>query len=226
MQSFLEKTVEHLYSKYGNDISDLCIVLPNRRAGLFLKTHLAKKLNQTFWAPEIFATEDFVALLSELEIADATTLLFELYETVKNVRGNEVESFDEFSKWGQTLLSDINEIDSYLADAAALFGNLKDIKELEAWSLNTEEALTDFQKQYLHFWQSLGAYYFDFSKRLLNKHQAYQGLVYKIEIISSQRLPEMKILFLKICQCFFSIQTPSLQLFYVFQISKQSRCIR
>ena len=78
MQSFLEKTVLHLCSKYGDGISDLCIVLPNRRAGLFLKTHLAKKQNQTFWAPEIFATEDFVALLSELEIADSTTLLFEL----------------------------------------------------------------------------------------------------------------------------------------------------
>ncbi len=180
MQSFLEKTVQHLCSKYGNGISDICIVLPNRRAGLFLKTHFAKNLNKTFWAPEIFATEDFVALLAELEIADATTLLFELYETVKSISKNEVESFDDFSKWGQTLLSDLNEIDRYLVDAAQLFGNLKDIKELETWSLNSEETLTDFQKQYLNFWQSLGAYYFDFSKRLLNKHQAYQGLAYKI----------------------------------------------
>lgn len=180
MQSFLEKLVQHLCSKYGDDVSDLCIVLPNRRAGLFLKTHFAKKINNTFWAPEIYATEDFVALLAELEIADPTTLLFELYETVKSKSKNEVEGFDEFSKWGQTLLSDLNEIDSYLVDATQLFGNLKDIKELEAWSLNSEESLTDFQKQYLNFWQSLGDYYFDFTKRLLDKHQVYQGLAYKI----------------------------------------------
>lgn len=180
MQSFLEKTVKHLCEKYGNDISELCIVLPNRRAGLFLKTHFANNLKKTFWSPEIYATEDFVALLAELEIADSTTLLFELYETVKNVRKSEVESFDEFSKWGQILLSDINEIDRYLVEGKQLFGNLKDIKELEAWSLNSEEGLTDFQKQYLSFWQLLGAYYFDFCKRLLDKHLAYQGLAYKI----------------------------------------------
>jgi ATP-dependent helicase/nuclease subunit B len=180
MQSFLEKTVKHLYDKYGDEISELCIVLPNRRAGLFLKTHFANTLKKTFWSPEIYATEDFVAVLAELEIADATTLLFELYETVKSVNKNEIESFDEFSKWGQILLSDLNEIDRYLVDATQLFGNLKDIKELETWSLNNDESLTDFQKQYLNFWQSLGAYYFDFKKRLLDKHQTYQGLAYRI----------------------------------------------
>jgi ATP-dependent helicase/nuclease subunit B len=180
MQSFLEKTVNYLYDKYGDDISDLCIVLPNRRAGLFLKTHLSNNLKKTFWSPEIYATEDFIAMLAELEIVDTTSLLFELYETVKTVGKKEVESFDEFSKWGQILLNDLNEIDRYLVDASQLFGNLKDIKELEAWSLNSEETLTDFQKQYLEFWKLLGEYYPDFSKRLLAKHQAYQGLAYRI----------------------------------------------
>lgn len=180
MQSFLEKTVDYLYEKYGDDISELCIVLPNRRAGLFLKTHFSKKLKKTFWSPEILATEDFVALLAELEIADSTTLLFELYETVKQVGKRDIETFDEFSKWGQILLSDLNEIDRYLVETKQLFGNLKDIKELEAWSLNSEETLTDFQKQYLEFWRLLGEYYENFSQRLLSQHQAYQGLAYRI----------------------------------------------
>ncbi len=180
MQSFLEKTVDYLHEKYGDDISELCIVLPNRRAGLFLKTHFSNKLKKTFWSPEIYATEDFVALLAEVEIADSTTLLFELFETVKLVGKREMETFDEFSKWGQILLSDLNEIDRYLVDSKQLFGNLKDIKELEAWSLNSEESLTDFQKQYLEFWKLLGEYYQDFSDRLLTKKLAYQGLAYRI----------------------------------------------
>ncbi|MGQ0828034.1 MAG: PD-(D/E)XK nuclease family protein [Bacteroidota bacterium] len=180
MQSFLEKTVKYLYDKYGDDVSESCIVLPNRRSGLFLKTHLAKNFKKTFWPPEIYATEDFVALLAELETADSTSLLFELYETIKKIGRKEPESFDEFSKWGQILLSDLNEIDSYLVNASQLFGNLKDIKELETWSLNNEEQLTDFQKQYLDFWKLLGEYYTDFSERLLSKHQAYQGLAYRI----------------------------------------------
>lgn len=180
MHSFLEKTVDYLHEKYGDDISELCIVLPNRRAGLFLKTHFSKKLKKTFWSPEILATEDFVSLLAELEIADSTTLLFELYETVKQVGKRDIETFDEFSKWGQILLSDLNEIDRYLVDPKRLFGNLKDIKELEAWSLNSEETLTDFQKQYLEFWKLLGEYYQNFSERLLSQHQAYQGMAYRI----------------------------------------------
>ena len=179
MQSFLEKLVLHLCEKYKDDISDLCIVLPNRRAGLFLKTHFATELKKTFWSPEILATEDFVALLAEVELADSTTLLFELYETVKSTSIGEADSFDEFSKWGQVLLNDFNEIDRYLVDASQLFGNLKDIKELENWTLNSEN-LTDFQNSYLTFWKSLKEYYFHFQKRLLENHQAYQGLAYKL----------------------------------------------
>lgn len=180
MNSFLEKTVQHLYAKYGNNIDELCIVLPNRRAGLFLKTHFARYLQKTFWSPDIYAIEDFVALLSGLETADTTTLLFELYETIKHLNQSETEGFDEFSKWGQIFLNDINEIDRYLVDAGQLFGNLKDIKELETWSLNKEEQLTDFQKKYLEFWKSLGAYYTAFHHRLLSKNRAYQGLTYRV----------------------------------------------
>ncbi|HEX8516016.1 MAG TPA: PD-(D/E)XK nuclease family protein [Bacteroidia bacterium] len=180
MHSFLEKTVEFLYKKYGDGISELCIVLPNRRAGLFLKTHLSKSLKKTFWSPEIMATEDFVALLSELQPADPTTLLFDLYETVKKCNPSNAETFEEFSKWGQILLSDFNEVDRYLVDAKQLFGNLKNIKELETWSLNSDEPLTDFQKQYLNFWQQLGTYYNDFTERTLASRQAYQGLAYRI----------------------------------------------
>ncbi len=144
-----------------------------------MKTHLANNLNKTFWAPEILATEDFVALLAEVELADSTTLLFELYETVKTTSKGEVESFDEFSKWGQILLNDFNEIDRYLVDASQLFGNLKDIKELENWTLNAEH-LTDFQNKYLTFWKSLKEYYFNFQKRLMANQLAYKGLAYKL----------------------------------------------
>ena len=179
MQSFLEKTVAYLVKKFGDDISDLCIVLPNRRAGLFLKTHFATHLKKVFWAPEIYATEDFIALLAELELVDTTTQLFELYETVKEVNPQQSENFNDFSKWGQILLNDLNEIDRYLVDAKQLFGNLQNIKELEAWTLSKEDELTDFQKQYLDFWKLIGAYHAGYTKRLLSQNRAYQGLAYR-----------------------------------------------
>jgi RecB family exonuclease len=199
MQSFLEKTVDYLYKKYGDNISELCIVLPNRRAGLFLKTHFSQQLKKVFWSPEIYATEDFIALLAELEMADTTTQLFELYETIKEVNPEQSETFNDFGKWGQILLSDFNEIDRYLIDAKQLFGNLQSIKELESWSLNKEEELTDFQKQYLDFWKLIGNYYNNYTKRLLAKNQAYQGMAYRMVADKTEqcvaRHPWKKIIF-------------------------------
>ena len=180
MQPFLQKIVQHLQEKHPDELGELCIVLPNRRAGLFLKTHMSSTLNKTFWAPDVYAIEDFVTLLSGLQLADTTTLLFELYETHKKITGSAAESFDDFSRWGQVLLADLNDIDRYLVDVDQLFGNLKDIKELETWTLNQEEELTDFQKQYVQFWKSLGKYYTDFKFRLLHKRLAYQGLIYRV----------------------------------------------
>jgi ATP-dependent helicase/nuclease subunit B len=182
MQSFLQKIVNHITTKYPDNIGDICIVLPNRRAGLFLKTHMADVLGKTFWAPEVYAIEDFVTLLSELQPADTTTLLFELYETHKRIHPGAEEPFDDFSRWGQLLLNDLNDIDRYLVDATQLFGNLKDIKELETWTLNSEEELTDFQKQYVKFWKSLGSYYSIYKDQLLAKHIAYQGLAYRVVV--------------------------------------------
>lgn len=179
MESFLEKLVKHLSAKYPNDISDLCIVLPNRRAGIFLKTYFAKTLNTTFWAPQIIAIEDFITLLSELQPADTITTLFELYDVVKKCNKDSTESFDEFCKWGQILLNDFNEIDRYCVNAEDLFLNLKNFKELETFSLNDNE-LTDFQKEYLFFFKSLANYYSVFTKQLLSKKTAYQGLAYRV----------------------------------------------
>jgi len=179
MESFLEKVVNHLSDKYGDNISELCIVLPNRRAGLFLKKHFSRRMNKTFFAPEIYSTEDFVSLLSDKPIADSITLLFELYEVIKTTTNKESEGFDEFSKWGSILLNDFNEIDNYLVDAKQLFGNVKDIKELETWSLNKEN-LTDFQSNYLLFYKSLEDYYNAFKERLSSKAYVYQGLANKL----------------------------------------------
>lgn len=179
MESFLEKLVKHICSKYPNDISKLCIVLPNRRAAIFLKTYFAKSINKTFWAPQIIAIEDFIALLSELQPVDASTALFELYDVVKKTNTANTESFDEFCKWGQILLNDFNEIDRYCVNASDLFLNLKNFKELETFSLNDSE-LTTFQKEYLDFFKSLAGYYSNFTNQLIEKKLAYQGLAYKI----------------------------------------------
>jgi CRISPR/Cas system-associated exonuclease Cas4 (RecB family) len=178
MTRFLEKTADHLYKTYGDKISDLCIVLPNRRAGLFLQKYLGNSIGKTIWSPAIFSIEDFLINISGLRICDPTQVLFELYEIHKELEGQNAQPFDEFTSWAQQLLGDFNEIDSYLVDAKDLFSFLNEAKALSVWNLDNRP-LTDFEKQYLRFFNSLYTYHEQLGIRLLSSNLAYPGLLFR-----------------------------------------------
>jgi ATP-dependent helicase/nuclease subunit B len=178
MTKFLEKTAEYLINGYGDRISDLCIVLPNRRAGLFLKKHIGKKIRKTIWAPAVYSIEDFLINLSGLRLCDSMEVLFELYEIHKSIEGQNAQPFDEFISWAQQLLGDFNEIDSYQVDAKELFSFLSEAKALSVWNLDSKP-LTDFEKQYLRFFNSLSIYHEQLRLRLLNSGRAYAGLLFR-----------------------------------------------
>jgi ATP-dependent helicase/nuclease subunit B len=178
MNSFLKTFAQDLWKRYPAELGDLCIVLPNRRGALFLKEYLAEEAGKNIFAPEIYSTEDFIYKLSGLQIIDNTEMLFELYGVYRASMQGEAESFEVFSKWAPTLIADFNEIDRYLIDARQLFINLGSIKEIENWSLNSD-VLSDFQMNYIHFWESLGTYYQGLSTKMLEQHKAWQGLAYR-----------------------------------------------
>ncbi len=178
METFLEKTVDHILEKYEDIIPEICIVLPNRRASLFLRKHISQKLKKVSWSPQIFSIEDFIFKLSGLNIIDNTSFLFELYEIHKTIEKEKAQDFDEFTKWAQVLLHDFNEIDQHLASAKSLFNYLTDIKSLTNWNPGQEEP-TNFQKQYVSFFQSLYVYYENINKNLDNQHSAYHGKAYR-----------------------------------------------
>ena len=178
MQAFLDKTAEYIVENYHNNLDNICFVLPNRRAGLFLKKHLAKRLNKTIWSPSIFSIEDFVVELSGLNIIDPVYLQFELYEVHKEVEGGKAQEFNEFLNWGQVLIYDFNEIDLSLVDPEQIFSYLTDTKAMVLWNPNGEP-LTDFETRYLHFYNSLKRYYYRLVEKLLEKQKVYQGLAYR-----------------------------------------------
>ncbi len=177
MEIFLQKIAKHLISTYADNLSEVCVVLPNKRAGLFLKQHLSKLINKPIWLPKIIGTEDLIEKLAETQIIDNTTLLFELYQVYQQTL-KAPESFDEFSKWGQILLHDFNEIDNYLIPSDNFFNHINEARALEVWNLGEKE-ITEFQKQYLDFWKQLGKLYSDFNNHLKAKSYAYQGLAFR-----------------------------------------------
>ncbi len=178
MTPFLNLLANYIFEHHQHDTDKLCIVLPNKRGALYLKQHLAKAFNKTIWLPTIISAEDLVAQLSGLQHADSIDLICELYVAYTSVLKEKAEPFDSFAKWGNLMLQDFNEADRYLVDTKVLYQELKEIKVLENWSLSAEK-LTTTQEEYCNFMFLMGTIYEVFTQNLLQKKQAYQGLMYR-----------------------------------------------
>lgn len=198
MTAFLDRFAGELARQTEAPLDQCCVVLPNRRAGLFLKRYLAGHIEKPVLLPAIFSVEDFILHLSGLQLTDHVELLFLLYQVHCEVEGNEAQSFDDFINWGKDLISDFNEIDMYLTSPRALFTYLSEAKALSVWNLDHQE-LTPFQQKYIRFYQSLESYYSLLTSRLLESRKAYQGLAYRrvAESIGevSAKLPWKKVFF-------------------------------
>ena len=177
MQTFLEETIDDLLQKH-EDVSQLIIVLPSKRAGGFFKNYLRKQLKKTSFLPRIISIEEFVEIISDISIVDPAQLLLRSYQAYLHTGSiKEKEDFESFSSWIRTLLNDFNEIDRYLVDPNRFFDYLGSIKSLEKWSMHNET--TDLIKAYLSFWNSLPEFYENLKTSLLNDNLGYQGMVYR-----------------------------------------------
>jgi hypothetical protein len=177
MESFIKQVLLDLQKK-GQPLQDLFFILPSKRARTFLKHELASVLKFPIFSPTILSIEELVEDLSGLKTLDNSELLFRLYSTYSNHTDNsELEPFDSFIKWAQILLQDFNEIDRYLVNQTDIFDYLSAIKELDHWSLESNQ--TDLIKSHLKFWKNLGTYYNAFTEDLIENKEGYQGLIYR-----------------------------------------------
>lgn len=178
MPPFLLQTAQYIYENHGNNLSEIAVILPNRRAGLFLRKYLAGMLPKASWSPAVLSIEEFLASISGLKEAEQIHCLLELYRIHCEAEKEKAQSFDEFLHWGGQLLSDFNEIDRCLADPKALFSYLDEVRVMTIW--NPDNApLTEFQQNYLKFYKSLYTYYSGLSTFLLSRGEAYQGLIFR-----------------------------------------------
>ncbi|MEM9679592.1 MAG: PD-(D/E)XK nuclease family protein, partial [Bacteroidota bacterium] len=162
----------------GYGFSELTIILPSKRAGVFLKHYISKKIKTTIFSPQIVSIEEFVESLSQLKQGSNSELLFEFYNSYLALTPKEqAEPFDAFAKWGQILLQDFNEIDRHLIPQEQIFDYLGAIQELNHWSLQDHQ--TEFVKNYLSFWNKLYQYYEHFSDSLIKSGIGYQGMIYR-----------------------------------------------
>lgn len=180
--SFLHKIAQQVIHDYGLDFTNCLIVLPNKRARLFLLEAFKDLSDKTFFAPEIISIEDFIGKIAKMDVITAIEQLFEFYEVYKEITPKDVQQdFEQFGNWAKMLLQDFNEIDRYLLKPSHVFGYLKDIDDINHWSVKTEDH-TRLIRDYLSFWEQLPVYYKAFSQRLKEKKIGYQGLVYRTAV--------------------------------------------
>ena len=176
--SFLNKLSKVIIADYSDNFSDLIVILPNRRAKVFLIDELKKETTATIFSPEIISIEDFVQDIAGIRSIDSVELLFEFYNVYLSITEKDQESFETFANWAKTLLQDFNEIDRYLLEPDKILKYLENIKEVEHWAVDIDKR-TDLIDKYLIFWKKLPLYYHSLYNYLLNKGIGYQGLIYR-----------------------------------------------
>jgi hypothetical protein len=177
--SFLDQIARLVVANYKDSLTDTIIILPNKRARVFLIEALQNQVDGAIFCPEIVSIEDFIQEISNLSIIDPIELLFEFYEVYLSMtEKSEQQSFELFANWGKTLLNDFNEIDRYLIEPKKIFNYLENIKEIEHWSLDSEPNTTLIEK-HLQFWKLIPNYYSGLYSHLLARKKGYQGLIYR-----------------------------------------------
>lgn len=191
VRGFLYEVAEDLYARYGEELSERAVLFPSRRARLFFVDALTRIARRPMWRPEWTTVDELMERISGLHTADRVRLVTELYKVYSRYHD---EPFDRFYFWGDMLLADFDMIDKYLVDAGQLFGNLAELKEIEAdisyltprqleivrhfWAtLGPEADLSEEKRRFLALWKTLGPIYHAYRAHLTRLGIAYGGMV-------------------------------------------------
>lgn len=193
MTTFLEYVARDVISKYGHDLSRLAVVFPNKRAALFFNEHLARMAQKPIWSPSYITISEFFQRHSNLHLADPIKLICELHRCYAECTGTD-ETLDHFYGWGQLLLTDFDDIDKNMADAKAVFTNLRDLHELDDvsyldsgqvesirkfFSNFSEDHNTELKRRFITLWSNIYNIYKHFNSRLEAQGIAYEGALYR-----------------------------------------------
>jgi hypothetical protein len=171
--SFLEQIVKAV-SSYRLD--ELCFVVPNRRATLYLNQTISKTLSKPSIGPQIFDIDSFVSEVSGTEVPSKMELMFSLYQSYCDVvPEDKKDAFSAFLGWGETLLNDLDAIDRNQVERKEIFSYLKGLHELKSWA--NEDSL--IIQNYLSFWDDLPKIYDAFTHLLGSQSLGTSGMVYR-----------------------------------------------
>ena len=187
---FLKYVAEDLRRKYQNDLSRVCVVFPNKRAGIFFDDYLLQSGDEAgaVWSPQYLTIQELFDSLSDMQSADeikAVCLLYEIYRSKMQEEGKDDISLDFFYGWGRQLLTDFSDVDRSMVDASELFGSWSAARQLERMSDEERSQLSAFLEMlkgtgrliedFEHLWSQLYDIYQELNTTLAQDSEAYEG---------------------------------------------------
>ncbi|HCW06075.1 MAG TPA: PD-(D/E)XK nuclease family protein [Cytophagales bacterium] len=218
MKAFLQELAEEIYRAHADDLSQVTVVFPNRRAALYFRKYLGDIITQPVFSPQLLTFEDFVSEFSDQRIPDKLELVMHLFRCYNELMVTETEPFDQFFMWGEMLLRDFDEVDRYMVDAKVLFADLRHLKELDSGldylSDEQKKYLKDFwsdfdveqsanKRKFIEVWQKLYPLYKRFNDQLLSEGLTYEGHLHR-RIAEELTSGKIKIQSLKERKCWFA----------------------
>ncbi len=202
METFLGLVAQDLLHRFGNDMRDLTVVFPNKRAGLFLTEELqALSQGRPIWAPRFTTLGDLFLSLSPYTVADPIETIVRLHQHYlerilpaidadERAEAEEHETLDRFWGWGEIILSDFDDIDKHLADARQVLLHAQQLDELNDLTYLTDEQRqllkrffgyfsngedSKVRRRFLQLWNQLFNIYSDLRSDLLCHNQLWEG---------------------------------------------------
>ena len=195
MKTFLNIVARDLLTRFGNDLRQVTMIFPGKRASLFLNQELARQSEMPVWTPRYLTIADLFMRLSQLHKSDPIDNVCTLYQIFLQVMGpEETETLDQFYGWGEIILQDFDDIDKHLADAKAIFTNIHDLGQLEDPNILTpeqREVLSRFfhnfntedsegiRQRFLHIWSHMYEMYTLLRKTLRDRGLGYEGMIFR-----------------------------------------------
>lgn len=204
MESFLKQVTSSLLEKHGENVSQLTIVFPNRRAGIFFINYLNSLVAKPMISPEIITISQLFGSVSSYHVPDKLSLVFRLYKVYRDLTGS-AELFDDFYYWGGMLIGDFDQVDKYLVNARDLFTNITELKEIDSrfsilqpenkdlfedfWKTLSNEDKSHNQQEFIRLWKDLARVYENFKSALQAEGLAYEGMLYRdaVELIINNK---------------------------------------
>jgi len=104
MEPFLKQVANYLYLSHQEELSELCLVFPGRRAGVFFAAYLNELIEKPILSPEVTTINELISSASDFQQADPVSLIIKLHEVYAKETGHQ-EPLDEFFFWGEILLA-------------------------------------------------------------------------------------------------------------------------